>query len=123
MATFELRADLLDVGELRRLLLEGARGHVLQFIDFDRADARADVAGRLGRIANPERLHLADELVEEFVVDLGVEVHAVVAGAHRAAEEELRRNRRLHGLVDVRSKEFGAKSILAPTASKIRPGG
>ena len=100
MAAVEPGALRLALDERGRLLLDRLGLHRLELVHFDRADARANLHVARG-IADLQFFDLGQELVEEFVVDRLVQVHAVVAGAHGAAEEELRRHSRIDRLVDI----------------------
>src|ERR1700722_10208339 len=100
MAAFELGALRLALDKRGRLLLDRPGFHRLELVHFDGADARANLHVARG-VADLELFDLCQESVEELVVDLLVKIHAVVAGAHRAAEEEFRLHSRINRLVDV----------------------
>ena len=52
------------------------------------ADHRADVGRRVERVADPQRLRVVDERVQEVVVDLALHVEALGARAHLAGVQE-----------------------------------
>ena len=102
-----------EVHQLGGVLVERLGHHGLQLVDFQLRDARTDMAALPRGIADLEGLHLGRELVHELVVDRTVEIHAVVAGADRAAEEELRGDRGFDRLVDFGVRHHEERGLAA----------